>query len=472
MIDRETSDNARDPSEEAPALGGEDAHDYDFSPERVRQIERWLDEGDTAHLEPIIDELHAADIADLLEQTDPDHRWKLVAQFGDRMDAEVFSHLQDTVQSQILEKLDDSEVAAIVDALDSDDAIDLLENFDSERFAGVLGQLSGRVRALVEQGLTFPEDSAGRLIQREVVAFPQFWTVGKTIDYLRADPPGLPDEFHSIFVVDPMHRVTGVVLVSTLLRSRRSVKLSEIADADFDPVSPSMDQEDVAFLFHQYGLVEAPVVNEDGRLLGVITIDDVVDVISEEHGEDILALGGVGADDTFRAVLDTTKARFAWLFVNLITAIVASLVIGLFDATLEQAVALAILMPIVASMGGNAGTQTLTVAVRGLATKQLSKANSWRTLGKETAVGALNGVAFSIITGLVAAVWFSPDIGFVIALAMIINLITAGVFGAAIPILLDRLGVDPSLASTVFLTTVTDVVGFLAFLGLATLILF
>lgn len=461
---------AADPAETAAAE--EPTADYDISPENLRQIERWLDEGDVSHLQPVIDELHAADIADVLEKTDPQHRWKLVTTFRDRLNAEVFAYLHSSVQEELIKQLDPQEVAKLVDDLESDDALELVQDIEPGLQREVINRLSGRVRALVEQGLTFPEDSAGRMIQREVIALPQFWTVGKTIDYMRAEPDGLPDTFYNLFIVDPMHRVTGVVDLSILMRSKRSQRLIDIADPDFDPINPEMDQEEVAFLFKQYGLVAAPVVADSGRLLGVITIDDVVEVINREAEEDILSLAGAGSGDLYKAVVDTTKSRFSWLFVNLITAVIASIVIGLFDATLNQLVALAILMPIVASMGGNAGTQTLTVAVRALSTKELTAANAWRVIGKETAVGFFNGVLFAGLVGLVAFIWFgSAQLGSVIAVAMIINMLVAGLFGAIIPIALDRLKIDPAIASTVFLTTITDVVGFLAFLGLASLFL-
>ncbi len=465
-------ENAKEKEIEPGPEEGEAPTGYDISPEHLRQVERWLDENDVSHLEPLIDELHAADIADLLEKTDPQHRLKLCETFKNRLDAEVFSYLHSSVQEELIRQLEPRDVAAIVDELQSDDALELIEDLDEDLQRTIMTLLSGRVRALVEQGLTFPEDSAGRLIQREVIALPQFWTVGKTIDYMRADPDGLPDTFYDVFIVDPMHRVTGTVDLSRLLRSRRSQRLIDICETEFEAISPETDQEEVAFKFRQYGLVAAPVVNDDGRLLGVITIDDIVEVINLEAEEDILALAGAESGDLYKAVLQTTRSRFSWLFVNLLTAVLASVVIGMFDATLDQLVALAILMPIVASMGGNAGTQTLTVAVRALSTKELTAANAWRVIGKETAVGFFNGVLFAILIGAIAFGWFgSTQLGAIIAAAMIVNMLVAGFFGAIIPIALDRMKVDPAIASSVFLTTVTDVVGFLAFLGLATVFL-
>ena len=309
-------------------------------------------------------------------------------------------------------------------------------------------------------------------MQREIVTVPSHWTVGETIDYMRDAAEGeddiLPTSFYDIFVVDPTHKPVGAIHLSHLLRSKRPVRVSELMQTELKLIPVTMDQEDVAFLFRQRDLVSAPVVDEANRLVGAITIDDVVDVIHEEHEEDMLAMAGVGEVDLYDAAMDTTKARFRWLLVNLFTAILASLVIGLFETTLQQIVALAILMPIVASMGGNAGTQTLTVAVRALATRELTSTNAYRVIGKELLVGVINGVIFAVITGVIAWLWFqSPEIGVIIGLAMIVNMVVAGLAGASIPLLLDKAGIDPAIASSVFLTTITDVVGFFAFLGLA-----
>ncbi len=444
----------------------------EFSIDELRQVERWLDDEDLAAIEGFASPLHASELAALLEKTDPDHRWRLVDAFKGKIDAEVFSFLHDDVQSELIRQLSPKDAAAIVDNLESDDALELVEDLEDKERAAILSYLSGRTRLLLEEGMSFPEESAGRLIQREVAAFPQFWTVGKTIDYLRAAPESVPEDFHTIFVVDPLHHCSGVIDVSQLLRTKRSMRLIDLAKTEFQSISVDIDQEEVAHRFSRYGLINAPVIGTDGRLLGVITIDDVMNVVSEEAEEDILALGGVSSRDIYRAVIDTAKSRFSWLFVNLITAILASLAISMFDATLDQIVALAVLMPIVASMGGNAGTQTLTVAVRALATKELSAANAWRIITKETTVGAINGILFAILMGAVAWFWFKqPLIAVVIALAMIVNLFVAGLFGALIPVALDKLKMDPALASTVFLTTITDIVGFVVFLGLATLLI-
>lgn len=309
-------------------------------------------------------------------------------------------------------------------------------------------------------------------MQREVVAVPEFWTVGKTIDYLRSASDTLPADFFDIIVVSPSYHVTGEIPLRRLVCAKRSEKLETLKLEDAHPIPAEMDQEEVADIFRRDNILSAPVVDENGRLLGIITIDDIIDVIDEEAQEDFLKLAGVEDSDLYRAILSTTSKRFRWLFVNLLTAILASAVISFFDATIEQIVALAVLMPIVASMGGNAGTQALTVAVRALATRELSETNAWRIIGKETAVGTLNGALFAVLAGIATALWFaSPMLGGVIAMAMIINLIVAGMFGAGIPIVLQRMGADPAVASAVFLTTVTDIVGFFAFLGLAALLL-
>ena len=324
----------------------------------------------------------------------------------------------------------------------------------------------------METALSYPQDSAGRLMQREIVTVPENWRVGDTIDYMRARAAQLPRDFYDIFVVDDERYPVGVLPLSRLMRSRRPIEVSDIMQRVFLSISLTTDQEDVAHVFRKYGLVSAPVVDEDGRLVGVITVDDVVDVIQEEAEEDIMHLGGVREDDFYAAVFDTTHTRFSWLLINLGTAIVASIVIGLFDAVIERVVALAVLMPIVASMGGNAGTQTLTVAVRALAMKELTPTNAARIVVKEVLVGGVNGLLFAIVMGLVAWLWFGdPALGGIIAAAMIINLLIAGFAGTVVPIALDRLKIDPAIASTVVLTSVTDVVGFLAFLGLGALVL-
>ena len=359
--------------------------------------------------------LHAADLADLIEQIGPEQRAALIDLLRPAFDAEIFAYLSQSLRDVVLDQLEPKELAAAVAELESDDAIDLIEDLDADQQREILDNLPPETRALVEEGLTFPEDSAGRLMSRDLVSVPQFWTVGKTLDYLRTEADTLPEDFYDIFIVDPMHRVVGAVPVSRVMRQKRSVKLADILTEDIRTVQATTDQEEVAFLFRQYGLVSAPVVDAAGRLLGVITVDDVVDVIDEEAEDDLLKLSGVPDTDIYRAVLDTTRSRFSWLFVNLLTAILASGVISMFEATIEHIVALAVLMPIVASMGGNAGTQTLTVAVRALAMRELSEANALRVVAKEALIGTINGALFAVIVGVVAGLWFGDHlIGLVI----------------------------------------------------------
>jgi magnesium transporter len=356
--------------------------------------------------------------------------------------------------------------------LDSDDAVQVIEELDEDEQKQLLEAIPAGERTLIEASLAYPEDSAGRLMQRELVAVPTYWTVGETIDFMRRSAEraddAMPDIFYDIFVVDPTHKPVGSIPLSRLLRTTRPIPVTDIMESEMKLIPAVMDQEEVAFLFRRRDLVSAPVVDDGGRLVGAITVDDVVDVIDEEHEEDIMRLGGVSEDDLYDAAVKTTRSRFLWLLVNLCTAILASVVIGYFEGTIDQIVALAVLMPIVASMGGNAGTQTMTVAVRALAMKELTPTNAMRVIGKELLVGGINGVLFALLTGAVAWFWFgSAIIGLVIALAMIVNLVVAGLAGTTIPLMLERSGIDPAVASSVLLTTITDVVGFAAFLGLA-----
>lgn len=458
------------PLQTPEARSGEDV--YPLTPDFVRDVVEALDGGEAERVRALVAPLHAADLADLIGLLRSDERRRLIEMLGAELDPEVLSELDETVRDEVLRILDPQHLAAAVAQLDTDDAVYLLEDLDEERQRAILRAMSAHDRAAIEQGLAYPEYTAGRLMQREAVFVPPFWTVGQTIDYLRADEE-LPEEFYEIFVVDPAFHPVGTVPLSRVIRTRRAARIDEIMDRDLTTIPARMDQEEVAFLFEQYNLVSAPVVDDDGRLVGIITIDDVVDVIREEASEDILRLGGVGEGYLSDNVLRTTRRRFSWLFVNLLTAILASLVIAQFDATIEQVVALAVLMPIVASMGGNAGTQTLTVAVRALAANDLTPTNALRVINRELLVGLVNGILFAVLMGAIGTLWFaSPLIGAILAAAMIINMIVAGLAGILVPLTLDRLGIDPAVASSVFVTTVTDVVGFFAFLGLATWILF
>jgi len=448
----------------------------DLEPDLEEQIVEAIESGETDRVLDLTEPLHHTDVADLLERLSDEDRAKLVEIIRPEFEAEILIDLDDAVRDDVVDLLGIEEVAAAVIELESDDAVQVMEELDEADQQQVLDAIPDDERVMIEEGLAYPDDSAGRLMQREVVRVPTFWTVGECIDFLRrhadTDESSLPERFYNLFVVDPKHRPAGTVALDTLLRTRRPVPLTQIMDPEMKLVPVTADQEDVAFLFRQRDLASAPVVDESGRLVGAITIDDIVDVIDEEYEEDLLHMGGVAEDDLYDAAIDTTKARFSWLVVNLITAIVASIVIGLFDATIDQIVALAILMPIVASMGGNAGTQTLTVVVRALAMKELTTTNAARLVDKELMVGVFNGVIFAVLAGGVAWLWFgNPVLGGVIGLAMVVNMVVAGLAGTAIPLALDRLGVDPAIASSVFLTTVTDVVGFFVFLGLAAIVL-
>jgi magnesium transporter len=439
-----------------------------ISDNQIAGIVEAIDEGDKKAINIALEALDAVDTAVLLEKIGTEGRKALLEHHSHQFDGDVFVEIDSDLRKKILESLAPQKVAEYMAELDSDDALDLLQNLDPVFQKEILKKLSGRDREAIEEGLTFPEESAGRLMQREFVAIPEFWTVGKTIDYLREAADSLPEDFADIFVITPTYHVAGEIPLNRILRSQREQKISNLVLDKITPIPALMDQEDVTRIFRREGYSSAPVIDDNERLIGVITMDDIIHVMHEEAEEDILRMGGVDRGDLYSAVLETARTRFSWLAINLVTAIAASVVIGLFEATLEQVVALAILLPIVASMGGNAGTQTLTVTVRALATKAISSSNAMRMIGKEVIVGFINGFIFAVIMGLIAWVWFgNPILGAVIAAAMVINMIIAGLFGICIPLALDRLKIDPALASTVFLTTMTDVIGFFAFLGLA-----
>ncbi len=416
--------------------------------------------------------LSPADAAELISKIGEEDRTLLMSRHSAAFDPRAFAELSPELRKDVLSGMPPIQVASLISELDSDDALNLIVNLEPLFQKEVIRKLSLKTRITLREGLNFPEDSAGRLMQREFVAIPQFWTVGKTIDYLRAAATELPEDFFDLFVITPAYKVAGQIPLSRIVRAQRTEKLENLTIDDTHPITATMDQEEVAQIFQRENLTSAPVTDESERLIGVITVDDIVDVIKEEAGEDLLKISGVGPDDLYSAALSTTGMRFRWLFLNLLTALLASGVISLFGATLEQSVALAILMPIVASMGGNAGTQTLAVAVRALATRELSYANVYRIVWKETLVGLMNGAGFAVITGATTSLWFHDTVlGAVIGLAMAINLICAGFAGVTIPAILHRLGSDPAVSSAVFLTTVTDIVGFFTFLGLATIFL-
>ena len=445
---------------------------FHLTDENIKNIVEAVECQDTDTVTTALNDLSDADTAELLAKIDTDNREELLNMYGETLSPSCFLEMDTELQRITLSSMPAHQVASIITELESDDALELIMSLDEDFQNKIIKKLNAKLRVVLEEGLSFPEDSAGRLMQREVVSVPELWTTGKTIDYLRAASHDLPDDFSDIFIINPDYHIIGQVPVNRLVRAKRTMKINEIMLTELTSVPATMDQEDVAHLFRREDILSAPVVDEENRLIGMVTIDDVVDVIDTEAQEDILKMAGVDQGDFYRAIFSTTGTRFRWLFINLITAILASIVISFFDVAIEQIVALAILMPIVASMGGNAGTQALTVAVRALATRELSTTNTWRMIWKETIVGSLNGIAFAAITGIVTALWFSaPMLGGVIAAAMIINLFAAGFFGATIPIYLDKIGKDPAVASTVFLTTITDVVGFFAFLGLAAIFL-
>lgn len=459
-------------TQEAPAERDNELEGlYGLTDDLVRDIKRAAQEERREDIPSLVADLHAADLADLLEHLGSTDRGVVIQVIGDKLDADVVSYLDVTVREEVLGLLNTDQLAAVITELESDDAVDLIEDMDEADQKSLLEAMPAGDRVLFEEVLAWPEDSAGRLMRREVVAIPGVWTVGETIDYMRSEAE-LPDDFYYLIVVGPTHKPMGMLPLSRILRTRRPVLITEAMDDDFRPIPVTMDQEDVAFLFRQYGLIEAPVVDESGRLVGVITVDDVVNVIEEEHEEDMLRLAGMGEDDYYSAVIATTRSRFSWLLLNLGTAILASFVIAMFGAAIEKVVALAILMPIVASMGGNAGMQTLTVTVRALATRELTTSRALRAVVKESVVGLINGMLFALVMGVVGGLWFdSLAIGGVLAAAMLLNLLMAGLVGTLIPLALDHWGADPAVASAVFLTTITDVVGFSCFLGLGAWIL-
>lgn len=443
--------------------------DGNLEPGFLAEVARAVEAGGRERLSQLVGNLHESDLGDLLEALDPEHRTRLIQLLGADFDFTALTEVDDAVREDILDELEASAVAEGVRELDSDDAVYILEDLDRAERAEILDQLPAVERVSLQRSLDYPEDSAGRRMQTEFIAVAPFWTVGQTIDFMR-EAPNLPDTFYEIFVVDPAFHLLGSVPLDRLLRTKRPVPVSDLAQ-EVRRVHARDLTEEVARLFQRYNLVSAPVVDDAERLVGVMTIDDIVDVIEEEADADIKALGGVKpSEEISDNVVTIARGRFRWLFVNLVTAFVAASVLKGFEAELEKMVALAVLAPIVASQGGNAGTQTMTVAVRALATRDLGPWNMARVVARETMVGLLNGAGFALITGVVASLWFgNSGLGVVIGLAMVTNLFAAALAGILIPIGLDRAGIDPAVSSAPFVTTVTDVVGFFSFLGIATL---
>jgi magnesium transporter len=456
------------PPEHAGSAGAGDEAGLD--PAVLARMVAALDADDRAAATAIAHDLHYSELARLFGLLTADRRAALVDALRPAFPAEIFAELDETLRDEVAGQLGTDDLARTLANLDTDDALYLIDGLEESTRDQVLQAIPRAIRAQIEEGLAFPEGSAGRLMQRDVVVVPAHWEVGTCIDYLRRGQD-LPDDFYDIFVVDQRHRPIGWVPLDKFVRAQRSTRISDIQETDLEPIPADMEQATVARLFKDRDLTSAPVVDSGGRLIGTITIDDVVDVIEEEAEGGLMRLSGVAGSDVHAPVLSTARLRSLWLLVNLGTAFLAAAVIGLFEHAIAQVVALAVLMPICASMGGNAGTQALTVAVRALATGQLTAANALRIVVKEGIVGGINGFLFATLTGMAAWLWFhDPMIGLCIGAAMMINLIVAGVAGVTTPIVLDRLGIDPAPSSAVILTTVTDVTGFLAFLGLATLL--
>ena len=438
-----------------------------LKPEFVRAVLAAVEAGDAEAAREKVERLHPADIADLIELTPGDQRAALASAIADLIDGDVLAEMNDWVREELIDALEPHQVAHLTSDLDTDDAVAIIEDMEADEQQAVLRALDPDDRAAIEEALSYPEESAGRLMQRELIAVPEHWTVGDAIDFLRADDQ-LTTDFWEIFVVDPAHHPVGTCNLSWILRTPRSVAISDVMKREQTLIPVDMDQEEVALRFQKYGLISAAVIDASGRLVGMITVDDVVHIISEEAGEDALLMSGAGEGDINEPIRDSYTARVRWLVANLFTALVASGIIAYFGAAIEEMVALAVLMPIVASIGGNAGTQTMAVAVRALATNQLTQSNTARTIRREILLAVLNGATIAVLIGLGAAAFFGDvQLGFVIASAMVINVLVAGLAGVLVPVVLERLDQDPAVASSVFVTMITDSIGFLAFLGLA-----
>jgi magnesium transporter len=443
---------------------------FDFNKNFISTFIEKINSSDLQFINQTLKDLHPSDVANLIENLPEETRVKLIEMESFNIAPEIFIELNESIQSEVLQLLSNDSISNIVKRLESDNAVAILENLELEKKNSILDKLPPKDRFLLEEGLSYPEDSAARIMQREFTAIPSDWTVGQTIDYLR-ESKDLPQEFLEIFIVDNDFKPIGIVPSSRVLRTARDSKMSLIMREMPVLISVNMDKEEVGHTFENYSLVSAGVVNKNNKLVGMITADDVVTVVQEEAEEDVLRLAGVGDEEITDTVFVKTKRRFNWLLVNLGTALLASWVISIFGAEIEKVVALAFLMPIVASMGGNAGMQTLAVTIRAIATKELSSSNINKIVGKEFLIGVLNGIIFAIITGAVVQLWFKQiDLSIIIAASMVLNMIVAGLFGILIPVTLKKMKIDPALASSVFVTTVTDVIGFLSFLGIGSLV--
>ena len=439
---------------------------FEFNKEFINVLSNKIKDNDTAFLNKTLKELHPSDSADLIENLIPENRIKLIEIEGFNLDPEIFIELNESIQTEIFILLSTESIVNILRRLESDNALKILENLDEKKKNTVLNKLPPKDRFILQEGLSYPEDSAARIMQREFTAIPSNWSVGQTIDYLRENKD-LPEEFLEIFIVDSDFKPIGTVPSSKVLRASRDSKMNLIMSEMQVLIPVDMDKEEVGRIFENYNLISAGVVDKTNKLVGMITGDDVVTVVKEEAEEDVLRLAGVGDEEITDSVLKKTKRRFNWLLLNLFTALLATWVISKFGATIEQMVALAFLMPIVASMGGNAGMQTLAVTIRAIATKELSSGNLTQIVTKEFIIGVLNGIIFAAITSLIVQLWFKEiNLSILIAVAMVLNMMVAGLFGILVPVSLKKLNIDPAIASSVFVTTITDVIGFLSFLGI------
>ena len=439
---------------------------FEFNKEFINVLSKKIKDNDTAFLNRTLKELHPSDSADLIENLIPENRTKLIEIEGFNLDPEIFIELNESIQTEIFILLSTESIVNILKRLESDNALKILENLDEKKKNTVLNKLPPKDRFILQEGLSYPEDSAARIMQREFTAIPSNWSVGQTIDYLRENKD-LPEEFLEIFIVDSDFKPIGTVPSSKVLRAPRDSKMNLIMSEMQVLIPVNMDKEEVGRIFENYNLISAGVVDKTNKLVGMITGDDVVTVVKEEAEEDVLRLAGVGDEEITDSVLKKTKRRFNWLLLNLFTALLATWVISKFGATIEQMVALAFLMPIVASMGGNAGMQTLAVTIRAIATKELSSGNLTQIVTKEFIIGVLNGIIFAAITALIVQLWFKEiNLSILIAVAMVLNMMVAGLFGILVPVSLKKFNIDPAIASSVFVTTITDVIGFLSFLGI------
>jgi len=451
-------------------VGASDRLDEDdrLKPEFVRSVMARVESGDADGARDLVEPLHPADVADLFELLDSDDRRALASALADMLDGDVLAEMNEHVREELIDALEPHQVAEIAGELETDDAVAIIEDMEEDDQRAVLRALDPDDRAAIEEALAYPEESAGRLMQRDLIAVPEHWTVGQVIDYLRAGED-LTTDFWEIYVVDPQHRPVGTCMLSWVLRTPRRIAVADVMKREQTLIPVDMDQEEVSLRFQKYALISAAVVDQSGRLVGMITVDDVVHIIQEEAGEDVLLLSGAGEGDINEPIAESYKSRVRWLIANLGTALVASTIIAMFEGTIAKMVALAVLMPIVAGVGGNAGTQTLAVTVRALATNQLTQSNTMRAIGREIRVAVLNGITIALLIGVgVSLVFSNPVLGGVIAAAMLANIVIAGLAGVLVPLGLERAGADPAVSSSVFVTMVTDSMGFLVFLGLAT----